>query len=102
MVGEERARAHADNSEPRSNCPQRLADCLPACLAITPALIGGLSYPVLSRCLRPRYYVSRERETTRRRSGGRWTTTSWMEGAGGVRRGTESQRGVRSLTEKGG
>lgn len=28
------------------------AGWLAACLAITPALIGGLSYPVLSRCLR--------------------------------------------------
>lgn len=35
---------------------------LTARLAITPTLIGGLSYAALPRRLRPRYYVSRERE----------------------------------------
>lgn len=62
--------------EPRSNCPQRLAGWLAACLAITPALIGGLSYLVLSRCLRTALLCFSPWPGKRK---GRWTR--WMEAA---------------------
>lgn len=58
------SRAHASHSAAIRGAIVHRDRARPAIIA---ALIGGLSYALLLGCLRPRYYVSRARETKKER-----------------------------------